>query len=71
MKAVYDLVKDVYPGDVAIPMNKRNTKEPEKLPTGNPYDNAPMERYFNFIMTPPIICCLAESFRHQERIAGV
>lgn len=36
VKAVYDLVKDVYHGDAVIPLNKRNTKDPEKLPAGNP-----------------------------------
>ena len=35
VKAVYDLVKDVYQGDAVIPLNKRNTKDPEKLPAGN------------------------------------
>ena len=34
MNAVYDLVKDVYQGDAVIPINKRNTKNPEKLPAG-------------------------------------
>lgn len=34
VKAVYDLVKDVYQGDAVIPLNKRNTKNPDKLPTG-------------------------------------
>ena len=33
-KAVYNLVKDVYEGEAVIPLNKRNTKNPEKLSTG-------------------------------------
>jgi len=30
------LVKDIYEGDAVTPMNKRNTKDPRKLPVGNP-----------------------------------
>ena len=40
VNAVYDLVKDVYQGDAVIPLNKRNTKNPEKLPDGNPICDA-------------------------------
>lgn len=40
VNAVYDLVKDVYQGDAVIPLNKRNTKDPEKLPAGNPVCDA-------------------------------
>ena len=40
VNAVYDLVKDVYQGDAVIPLNKRNTKDPEKLPAGNPLCDA-------------------------------
>ena len=32
-KAVYDLVKDIYNGEAVIPLNKRNTKNSDKLPT--------------------------------------
>lgn len=34
-KAVYNLVKDVYEGDAVIPLNKRGTKDPQKIPAGN------------------------------------
>ena len=34
VKAVYDLVKDIYNGEAVIPLNKRNTKNPDKLPAG-------------------------------------
>lgn len=34
VKAVYNLVKDVYKGDAVIPLNQRNTKDPDKLPSG-------------------------------------
>lgn len=34
-KAVYNLVKDVYEGDAIIPLNKRGTKDPQKIPAGN------------------------------------
>ena len=37
---LYDLVKDVYRGEAVIPLNKRNTKDPEKLPAGNPLCDA-------------------------------
>lgn len=36
VKAVYNLVKDVYHGECFIPLNKRNTKNPKKLPSGHP-----------------------------------
>ncbi len=36
VKAVYNLVKDVYHGECVIPLNKRNTKNPKKLPSGHP-----------------------------------
>ena len=36
VKAVYNLVKDAYEGDAVIPLNKRGTKDPKKLPVGNP-----------------------------------
>ena len=32
VKAVYDPVKDIYDGEAVIPLNKRNTKNPDKLP---------------------------------------
>lgn len=35
-KAVYNLVKDTYKGEPIIPLNKRNAKNPRKLPVGNP-----------------------------------
>lgn len=34
VKAVYDLVKDIYDGQAVIPLNKRNTKNPDQLPAG-------------------------------------
>ena len=40
VNTVYTLVKDVYQGDAVIPLNKRNTKNPEKLSTGNPLCDA-------------------------------
>ena len=40
VNAVYNLVKDIYQGDAVIPLNKRNTKSPEKLPAGNPVCDA-------------------------------
>lgn len=36
VKVVYNLIKDVYHGECVIPLNKRNTKNPEKLPSGHP-----------------------------------
>lgn len=36
VKEIYNTVKTVYNGDCAIPLNKRNTKNPEKLPSGRP-----------------------------------
>lgn len=33
---IYFLVKDVYEDEAVIPLNKRNTKNPKKLPAGNP-----------------------------------
>ena len=34
-KHVYNTVKKLYKGDAVIPLNKRNTKDPAKLPVGN------------------------------------
>lgn len=36
VKEIYNTVKNVYNGDCAIPLNKRNTKSPKKLPSGHP-----------------------------------
>ena len=36
VKAIYNTVKDIYEGDCVIPLNKRNTKNPKKLPSGHP-----------------------------------
>ena len=36
VKTVYNLVKDAYEGEAVIPLNKRNTKNPEKQSVGNP-----------------------------------
>lgn len=36
VKAVYNLVKDVYHGECIIPLNKRNTKNTKKLASGHP-----------------------------------
>ncbi len=36
VKAVYNLIKGVYHGECVIPLNKHNTKNPEKLPSGHP-----------------------------------
>lgn len=35
-KAIYNTVKDVYHGECVIPLNKRNTKNPNKLSSGHP-----------------------------------
>lgn len=35
VRAIYHLVKGVYEGEAVIPLNKRNTKDPKKLPAGN------------------------------------
>ena len=36
VKAIYNLIRDVYHGEAVIPLNKRNTKNPKSLPVGNP-----------------------------------
>ena len=36
VKEIYNTVKDVYSGECAIPLNKRNSKNPEKFPSGHP-----------------------------------
>ena len=36
VKAIYNTVKEVYHGDCVIPLNKRNTKTPQKLSSGHP-----------------------------------
>jgi hypothetical protein len=39
-KDIYNTVKTVYQGDCFIPINQRNTKDPKKLPVGNPICDA-------------------------------
>ncbi|MDD6489189.1 MAG: transposase [Clostridia bacterium] len=36
VKVIYNTVKHLYNGNCAIPINKRNTKNPQKLPSGHP-----------------------------------
>lgn len=45
-KHVYNTVKDIYHGEAVIPLNKRNTRDPDKLPSGRLICNAglPMHR---------------------------
>ena len=40
VKAIYNLVRDVYQGDAVIPLNPRNTRNPKKLPSGHPICDA-------------------------------
>lgn len=40
VKAVYDLVRDVYHGEAVIPLNQRNTKKPGRLTSENPFCEA-------------------------------
>ena len=40
VKDVCNLAKDVYEGETVIPLNKRNTRDPKKLPAGNPICDA-------------------------------
>ena len=40
IKEIYNTVKDVYHGDCIIPLNKCNTKNPQKLPSGHPVCDA-------------------------------
>ncbi len=61
-KAVYNLVKDVYQGEAVIPLNKRNTKSPEKLPAGNPICDAGLAMHkdgktTDHGRTRPKFCC--------------
>ena len=35
-KAIYNVIKDTYQGECFIPLNRRNTKNPKKLPCGAP-----------------------------------
>ena len=40
VKEIYNTVKETYHGDCVIPLNKRNTKNPKKLPSGHPICDA-------------------------------
>ena len=40
VKEIYNTVKETYHGDCIIPLNKRNTKNPKKLPNGHPICDA-------------------------------
>lgn len=68
VKAVYNLVKDVYEGDAVIPLNKRNTKNPDKLPSGRLICPAGLAMYkdgktFDNGRTRQKFCC---PFRHSK-----
>jgi hypothetical protein len=39
-KEIHNTIKNVYNGDCFIPLNTRNTKNPKKLPIGNPFCDA-------------------------------
>lgn len=39
-KEIHNTIKNVYNGDCFIPLNTRNTKNPKKLPVGNPLCDA-------------------------------
>lgn len=36
VKSLYNTIRNVYNGECFIPLNRRNTKNPKKLPAGNP-----------------------------------
>lgn len=40
VKSVYCLIRDIYCGDAVIPLNKRSTKDTQKLSVGNPICDA-------------------------------
>ena len=40
VKSIYNAIRNVYNGECFIPLNKRNTKSPKKLPAGNPICDA-------------------------------
>lgn len=40
VKAIYNLIRNVYQGDAVIPLNPRNTRDPQKLPSGHPICDA-------------------------------
>ena len=62
VKAIYNTIKDVYKGDCFIPINPRNTKDPKKLPTGNPVCEAGLAmnrdgKVFDQNRTKQKFCC--------------
>ena len=47
VKEIYDTVRNIYHGDCYIPINPRNTKNPELLPIGNPICEAGLAMHRN------------------------
>jgi len=47
VKSIYNTVKSLYNGDCVIPLNTRNTKNPKKLPAGNPICDAGLAMHKN------------------------
>ena len=74
VKAVYDLVKDIYNGEAVIPLNKRNTKNPDKLPAGRLLCSAGLAMHkdgktFDNGRVRQKFCCPLRS-RSEERRVG-
>lgn len=62
VKAIYNTVKELYHGECAIPLNKRNTKNPKKLPSGHPVCEAGLAmvkdgKSYDNIRTRQKYCC--------------
>ena len=71
VKAIYNTVKDVYFGECAIPLNKRNSKDVEKLPSGHPICDAGLAmnkdgKSFDRGRTRQKYCCPLKSSKCAE-----
>lgn len=68
VKAIYNTIRYTYNGDCFIPLNTRNTKNPKKLPIGNPICDAGLAMWKNGTYndgkrTRKQFCC---PFRHSK-----
>jgi len=71
VKSIYNTVKDEYDGDCFIPINRRYTKDPKKLPVGNPICDAGLAmhrdgKYNDRGRTVQKFCCPFKKSSHKN-----
>ena len=71
VKSIYNTVKNEYDGDCFIPINQRYTKDPKKLPVGNPICDAGLAmhrdgKYNDRGRTVQKFCCPFKKSSHKN-----